>query len=202
MTQTIQEKQRLHTEILSLLNPSDIYEYKNTLYINKQGLRKISLAYNLSLSVSDNTITETLFISTVRVSDTTGRHIEASASQRLTEDALFDIEKAQSRASNRSIYDFYSLQELDLSWIKGAWSQISQKQTQKIQERTTPHTRAKWNYRAISPKQKSYLKRLIGNDDSWSSYHQELIQSLDDLSMHEAGKLIHEMLQDTETTTA
>lgn len=194
MTTTMEQKENLHREILSLLNTTDIYKYKDMLFINKKWLRKIALAYNLSMIVSDNTVTETMFICAVRVSDTSGRHIEASACQKLTDDSLYDIEKCQSRSLNRAIYDFYSLQELDLSHVY-QWS--------KAQSLKTPMNinREKWNYKAISLKQKNYLIKLIGEWSEESDYQQELIKWLDDLSSYEASKLIHEMVNKEEVTT-
>ena len=192
-------KQTLHENILSLLESKDIYAYKESLYINKRWLRKIAYEYKLSFSLSDNTLSEHMYISTVRVTDIDGRYVEASASQRLTEDTLFDIEKAQSRATNRCIYDIYSLQELDLSQISNnLYSEVV------AQEETTSSNtreRVRWEYKWITPKQKSYLKRLIEDGSDGWEYYEELINSIDNLSRSEAGKLIHEMLQEKETTT-
>ncbi len=194
MTTNIEEKKNLHNEILTLLDTTDIYKYKDLFFINKKWLRKIALAYDLSVTVSDNTLSESIFICSVRVSNSSNRTVEASASQRLSEENIFDIEKAQSRATNRAIYDLYSLQELDLSNIY-TWEQNN------TQWFSLPQQRKKWEYRSITDKQKSYLKKLISEWSEQWEYHRELIASLDDLSMHEAWKLIHELLQDKGTTT-
>jgi len=41
MTTTMEQKENLHREILSLLNTTDIYKYKDMLFINKKCLQMI-----------------------------------------------------------------------------------------------------------------------------------------------------------------
>jgi len=51
MTQSLEQKENLHSNILSLLDTTDIYKYKDMLFINKKCfwyLRKIYRMFSIS----------------------------------------------------------------------------------------------------------------------------------------------------------